>query len=116
MPSISAGAIEGHFEGKMPQEGHQGGPCSCTMPRLTGYSQPRRNWPTWASNILVTHPISLFPGLKKQLKVHHFLSNTEVIAAAGTWLDGQPSEFFSSGLQKSEQRTKCIELRGEYVE
>ena len=32
--------------------------CSCTtMPRLTGHLQPRRNWPTWASNILITHPI-----------------------------------------------------------
>ena len=29
----------------------------CTMPRLTGHSQPIRNWPTWASNILITHPI-----------------------------------------------------------
>jgi len=36
----------------------------------------------------------LFPGLKKQLKGHHFLSDVEVIAAAETWLDGQPSEFF----------------------
>jgi len=34
------------------------GPCSCTtMPRLTGHLQPRRNWPTWASSILITHPI-----------------------------------------------------------
>ena len=32
---------------------------------------------------------------KKQL-------STEVIAAAETWLDGQPSEFFLSGLQKLE--------------
>ena len=32
--------------------------CSCTtMPRLTGNLQPRRNWPTWASNVLITHPI-----------------------------------------------------------
>ena len=32
------------------------GSCSCiTMPWLTG--QPRRNWPTWASNVLITHPI-----------------------------------------------------------
>jgi len=31
--------------------------CSCTtMPRLTGHLQPRRNWPTWASSILITHP------------------------------------------------------------
>jgi len=43
--------------------------------------------------------------------------HTEVIAAAETWLDGQPSEFFLSGLQKLEQRAKkCIELFGEYVE
>ena len=60
----------------------------------------------------------LFPGLKKQLKGHHFSSEGEVIAAAETWLDEQHSEFFFlSGLQKLEQRAKkCIELRGEYVE
>ena len=59
----------------------------------------------------------LFPGLKKQLKGHCFLSDVEVIAAADTCLDKQPSEFFLSGLQKLEQRAKkCIELRGEYVE
>jgi len=32
--------------------------CSCTkMPRLTAHLQPRRNWPTWASSVLITHPI-----------------------------------------------------------
>ena len=36
----------------------------------------------------------LFPGLKKQLKGLHFSSDAEVIPAAETWLDGQPSEFF----------------------
>jgi len=36
----------------------------------------------------------LFPGLKKRLKGRHFSSDAEVIAAAETWLDGQPSEFF----------------------
>ena len=36
----------------------------------------------------------LFSGLKKQLKVRHFSSDAEVIAAAETWLDGQLSEFF----------------------
>jgi len=41
----------------------------------------------------------------------------EVIAAAETWLDGQPSENFLSGLRKLEQwAKKCIVLRGEYVE
>jgi len=36
----------------------------------------------------------LFPGLKKQFIGHHFSSDTEVNAAAETWLDGQPSDFF----------------------
>jgi len=55
----------------------------------------------------------LFPGLKKQLKGHHFSFDTEVIAATETWLDRQPSEFFFSGLQKLEQwAKKCIELCG----
>ena len=33
----------------------------------------------------------LFPGLKEQLKSHHFSSEVGVIAAAETWLDGQHS-------------------------
>ena len=35
----------------------------------------------------------LFPGLKIQLKGRHFTSDADVIAAAETLLDGQPSEF-----------------------
>jgi len=47
----------------------------------------------------------------------HFSYDAEVIAAAVTWLDGKPSVFFLSGLQKFEQRAKkCTELLGEYVE
>ena len=66
---------------------------------------------------LVPSDYHLFPGLKKQLKCRHFSSEAEVIAAAETWLDGQYSEFFLSGLHKLEQRAKkCIELCGEYVE
>jgi histone-lysine N-methyltransferase SETMAR len=37
----------------------------------------------------------LFPRLKKQLKGRHFSSDTEVIDAAETWLDGQISAFFT---------------------
>jgi len=34
------------------------GSCLCTtMPQVTGHSQPGRNWPTWASIFLITHPI-----------------------------------------------------------
>ena len=56
----------------------------------------------------------LFRGLKKRVTGRHFSSDAEVIAAAETWLDGQTSDFFLSGLQKLEQRAKkCTELRGE---
>ena len=66
---------------------------------------------------LVPSDYHLFHGLKEQLKGRHFSSDAEVIAAAETLLDGQPSEFFLSGLQKLEQLArKCIELRGECVE
>jgi hypothetical protein len=88
--------------------------------------QPKRNWPTWASSVLITHPILwIWPhwtticslDWKKQLKGCYFLSNAEVIAAKETWLEGQHSEFFLSGLQKLEQRAKkYIDLRGECVE
>jgi len=34
------------------------GSYSCTtMPQLIRHLQPRRNWPTWASSVLITHPI-----------------------------------------------------------
>ena len=67
---------------------------------------------------LVPSDCHLFPALKKQLKVRHFSSDAEVIAAAETWLDGKLSDFFFfSGLQMLEQRAKkCIELRWEYIE
>ena len=42
----------------------------------------------------------LSPGLKKRMKGRHFSSDAEVIAAAETWLDGQPSESFLEWLAK----------------
>jgi len=66
---------------------------------------------------LVPSDYHLFPGLEKQLKGCHFSSDAEVIAAAETWLDGQPFAFLLSDLQTLEQRAKkCIKLRWEYVE
>jgi hypothetical protein len=42
-----------YVAGRSPRES-----CSCTtMPRLTDHLQPRRNWPIWASNVLINHPI-----------------------------------------------------------
>ena len=93
------------------------------MPWPTGDLQPRRNWPTWASNIFITHTILWFwPHHTttcsldwKKLKVRHFSS--EIIDVAETWLDGQISDFFLRDLRKVEQRAKkCIELFVDYVE
>jgi len=72
--------------------------------------------PPYSPDLALSH-YHLFRGLKNQLKGRRYSSDAEVIAAAGTWLGGQPSESFLSGLQKLERRAKkCIELRGEYVE
>ena len=59
----------------------------------------------------------LFPGLKKQLKGHHFSSDAEsLLLQRPGWMD-YLLNFFLSGLQKLEQRAKkCIELRGKCVE
>ena len=53
----SAGAIEGHFEGKTPREGHQGVFVLTWQCRGSLGTAPRSNWPIWASNVLITHPI-----------------------------------------------------------
>jgi len=50
----------------------------------------------------------LFPGLKKQLKVRHFLSDAEVIAAAETWLDRQSSEFFGVSWKSYSNRLRNV--------
>jgi len=44
------------------------------------------------------------PWTEKQLKGHFFSSDAEVIAAAETWLDGQPSECFYEWLAKVRSR------------
>ena len=104
------------------------GSCSCTtMPRLTGHLQPRRNWPTWASNVLITHPIlRIWPrrtttcslDWKNNWKVATFRpTRRSLLPRRPGWTDNHLIFFFLNGLQKLEQRAKkCIELRGEYVE
>ena len=42
----------------------------------------------------------LFPRMKKQLKIRHFSSDAEVIAATETWLKGQYYDFGLSGSAK----------------
>ena len=88
----SPGAIEGHFEGKTPQEGHQGGLVLARQcPSTLGF-QCLDHLPY--SPDLAPSDYHLFPGLKKQLKGRHFSSDAEVIAAAETCMERQTSEFF----------------------
>ena len=100
--------------------------CSCTTtPRLTGHLHPRRNWPTWASSVLITHPILwIWPrrtttcslDWKNNWQVTIFYpTRRSLLPARPGWTDKFPGFF--SGLQKLEQRTKkSIQLHREYVD
>ena len=100
---VSAGANEGHFEGKTPREGrkgalflHDNAPAHrplATQKKLAYLGFQCLDRPPYSPDLALSdyHP---FPGLKKQLKVRHFSSDAEVTAAAEIWLDGQPSDFF----------------------
>jgi len=96
---ISTGSIERHFEGKTPPEVH---PCCLVLVRhapahRTLATQKKLAYllfqylddPPYSPD-LAPPDYHLFPGLKKTIG----RSDTEVIAAAETWLDGQDSEFF----------------------
>jgi histone-lysine N-methyltransferase SETMAR len=64
-----------------------------TQKKLAYLSFQYLDYPLYSPD-LVPSDYHLFPGLKKQLKCRHFSSDTEFIADAETWLDGQPSDFF----------------------
>ena len=124
---ISAGIILGHFKGKTPQAVHQ--VCHVLArqcPLLTRYLQPRRNWPIWTSNTLITHPIlRIWPlrtptcslNLKNNWKFAIYRPTRRSLLPRGPgWTDNLPN-FSLIILQKSEQLAKkYTELRGEYVE
>ena len=100
---ISAGAIEGHFEGKTPRKVtkgvlflHDNVPAHralATQKKLAYLGFQCVYHPPHSPD-LAPSEYYVFPGLKKQFKGRHFLSDAEVIAAAETWLNGQPSEYF----------------------
>ena len=100
---ISAGTIGGHFEGKTPREGHQGGfvlalqchgsPGTCN-PEETGLPGLPIAWsPALFSG---SSPVGLppLPWTEKTTDRSPFSSDADVIAAVEAWLEGQPSEFF----------------------
>ena len=93
------------------------GSCSCTtMPRLTGRLQRRRNWPTCASVVLITHPIlQIWPrqtttcslDWKNNWKVAIFhLTQRSLSPWRPGWMDNLLN--FLSGLQKLEQWLRSL--------
>jgi hypothetical protein len=99
---ISAGENEGHFEETTPRRGKvtYGGlflhnsrahRALATQKKLAYLGFQFLDHPPYSPD-LATLDYYLFPGLKK-LKCYHFSSDKEVIAAAETWFDGQPSDF-----------------------
>ena len=58
-----------------------------------------------------------FPNLKKWLAGQIFTAAKEVINATNAYFEGFPKSYYSDGIKKLEYRlTKCIELKGDYVE
>ena len=99
---ISAGANEGNFEGKTPREAHKEGLVIARQcPDSPGTCNPEE-LAYLGFHCLETRPIlRIWPRRTttcsldwNQLKGRHFSSDTEVIAAEETWLDGQTSDFF----------------------
>jgi len=59
----------------------------------------------------------LFPNMKKWLGGKRFTSNEQVIDQTEAYFEEFDKSYFLDGLKKLEHRwTKCIELRGDYVE
>ena len=106
---ISAGAIDGHFEGKTPREIyqrvlflHDNAPAQrvlAAQKKLDYLGFQYLDHPPYSPD-LSPSDYHLFPGMKKQLKGCHLSSDAEVIAATLTRLDGQPSDFFFEWLAK----------------
>ena len=88
---ISAGAIEGNLKKNAAGRSPRG--ALANQKKLAYLGFHCLDHPPYSPD-LAPSDYHLFPGLKKQLKGRHFSSDSEVIAAAETWLDGQTSEFF----------------------
>ena len=123
---VSAGAVEGHLEGKMLREGHQGdlvlarqylgspGTCSREGTSLPGLPV---SWsPTLFSG---SGPVGLppVPWTQKTIERLPFFIRRGGHCCCGDLVGRKTFQIFLSVLQKLEQwAKKYIELRGEYVE
>ena len=55
--------------------------------------------------------------MKKELSGCHFRTDDDVIQAVNHFLDTQDADFYKDGIRMLHDRwTKCVNLRGDYVE
>ena len=124
---ISAGAIEGHFEGKTPREGHQGGlGLARQCPGSPGTCNPEETGlpglpVSWSRTVFSgSGPVGLPPvpwTEKNNWKFAIFRPTRGLMLSRRAGWTDSILNFFLSALQKLEQRArKCTELRGEDVE
>lgn len=67
--------------------------------------------------ILAPSDFHLFKNVKRLVAGKRFGSNKAVIAAINGYFEGLPQSHFRDGIQLLEKRlTKCIKLKGDYVE
>ena len=72
--------------------------------------------PPYSSN-LASSDFFLFPNLKKWFGGKGLTSNKEVIDETNAYFEELDKSYYSDGIKKLENRlTKCIELKGDYVE
>jgi len=114
---ISAGAIEGHFEGKRPREVHQGDLVLARQcPGSPGTGPPV----SWSPTLFPrSGPVGLppVPWTEKTIESSPFFVRRGDHCCRGDLVGRTTFWIFLSGLQKLEQwAKKCIELRGECVE
>ncbi|CAH1252467.1 SETMAR [Branchiostoma lanceolatum] len=90
-----------------------------TQHRCQWQQQPNmalNSYPTYSPD-LAPSDFYLFPKLKSHLRGHRFELDDHVIHAVEAYLEAQDATYFQQGVAMLEHRwTKCIEVRGDYVE
>ena len=91
--------------------------CAVSMAKLYELSYKLVPHPPYSPDLDPSEYV-LFPNLKKWLGEKRFSSKDEIIDQTNTYFkDLEKSYFFLEGIQKLKKRwTKCIELKGDYVE
>lgn len=90
--------------------------CAVTMAKFYQLGYELLQHPPYSPD-LAPSDYFLFPNLKKWLGGKRFGSNEEVITETNAYFEGLDGSYYLEGIKKLETRwTKCIALKGDYVE